>query len=235
MAVTQPVDRQVIHHLHHAVQFVLALDALVFQGKSTPRQQPQPQFPLAHSRHPVRLQKHDCGQEVLSHAAPLIGHLVELLRQDWNWKSLRIHPLMDGPLLELIHDVSDADVARALHRARVAGCAQPDGHTRQNLLLEIRAGHRHHLARRVVHVDAQRAHPGTRATLNTALQLLAARHTHDFPPKPFNPVCLVFDRAYDFDHNSTVWRPIGQSRPLGFPRISLLDSRKRKCGLTAFC
>ena len=62
------------------------------------------------------------------------------------------------------------------------------------------AGERHDLARRVIHVDAQRADPGTRAALDAAFQLLAARDAHHLSAEAFDSVRVVFYRALYFHH-----------------------------------
>ena len=163
-------------------------------------QQVEPHPPVAHRREGVRLQEQLHDQQHLGDAAVLLDHLAELARQHRDREALRINPLVDGPLLELIHDVGDADLARAFHRAGVAGGAQPDGVALEDLVLEVAAGQRHDLARRVIHVDAQRANARAGAALDAALQLLAARHAHDLLAEAFDPVRVVLNRALYFHH-----------------------------------
>ena len=110
-----------------------------------------------------------------------LHHFAELARQHRDGEVLRINSLLDSPLLKLIHDVGDADLAGAFHRAGVTGCAQPNGMAPEHLVLEIAARQRHDLAGRVIHVNAQRAYPRAGAALDAALQLLAPRHAASPP------------------------------------------------------
>mgnify|MGYP000197514516 CR=1 FL=1 len=165
-----------------------------------PQPQPQPQPPGLEHRAPVRLQEQPHHQQRLGNPALAAHHLGELLRQDRNRKPLRIHALLDGPLLERIHDVGDADLPRAFHRAGVTGGAQPHRAAAEHLVLEVRPHQRHHLPRREIHVDAQRARTGTGPALDAAFELLAARDAHDLLGETPDAVGLVFDRALDLHH-----------------------------------
>jgi len=150
----------------------------------------------------IRFQEQLEDQEHLGDAAVLLDHRAELARQHRDRESLRISPLMNGPLLELIHDIGNADFAWAFHGAGVAGGAQPDGMAAENLVLEVAARQCHDLPRRVIHVDAQRAHPRAGAALDATLQLLTARHAHHLPSETFDPVCVVLNGALYFHHKS---------------------------------
>src|ERR1039457_3253042 len=132
----------------------------------------------------------------------LFDHRAELARQHGDCEPLRIDPRMDGPLLELIHDVGDADFPGAFYGAGVAGGAEPGGVTLENLVLEVAAGEGHDLAGRVIHVDAQGAYCGAGSALDAALQLLAARNAHDLLAETFDSVRIVFNRALYFHHKS---------------------------------
>ena len=176
------------------------LDLLGGQREAAGLHQVNSHPPVAHRRKRVGLEEQLHDQQHFGDAAVLLHHLAEFARQHRDREPLRINPRVDGPLLELIHDVRDADLARAFHRAGVAGGAQPDGVALEDLVLEVAAGERHDLARRVIHVDAQRAYPGAGAALDAAFQLLAPRHAHDLSAKAFDPVRIVFNRALYFHH-----------------------------------
>src|ERR1022692_4461147 len=132
----------------------------------------------------------------------LLDHRAELARQHGDGEPLGINPRVDGPLLQLIHDVRDADFAGAFHSAGVAGGAEPNGVTLEDLVLEVAASQGHDLSGRVIHVDAQGAYSGAGAALDTALQLLAPRNTHDLFAETFDSVRIVFNRALYFHHKS---------------------------------
>src|ERR1039457_2073921 len=188
--------------VQHAGNVAMLLYLFRGQGKAASLKQVETQPPIAHRREGVGLEEQLHDQQQFCNAAMLLDHRAELARQHGDGEPLRVNPRMDGPLLELIHNVRDADFPGAFHGAGVAGGAEPDGVTLEDLVLEVTTSEGHDLAGRIIHVDAQGTYSGTGAALDAALQLLAPRNAHDLFAETFDSVRIVLNRALYFHHKS---------------------------------
>ena len=137
--------------------------------------------PILHPGQPTGLQEQLHHQHHFRDAPVLLHHVRELARQDRDRKPWRINPLLDRPLLQLIHDVRDPDLARTLDRAGITRGAQPDGVAPQHLVLEIRPRQLHHLPRRVIHVDAQADIPPSRSRIGCSSSVARTRAHSSLP------------------------------------------------------
>src|ERR1017187_9329398 len=100
--------------------------------------------------------------------------LVELPRQYGNREAPGVEPSPERLSLQGVHHVGNANLARAVHRAGVTGCTQPDGLTTKRVFHEPFPNQGDDAARREVHVDREGAGSRTRPALQAGEQTSAS-------------------------------------------------------------